>query len=73
MPQGERQLQFRGPEGSRDDGGEAPAVEAATSPPLPGPLDRGLKLGSATFHVQHVETLVIQHCPQERDIEGGRQ
>ena len=64
------ELQIRGPEGSRDDDQETPAVEAATPPPLPGPLDRGLKLGSATFHIQHVETLVIQHGPQERDIEG---
>ena len=64
------ELQFRGPEGSRDDDEETPAVEAATPPLVPGPLDRELKLGSATIHIQHVETLVIQHGPQERDIEG---
>ena len=63
-------MQFRGPEGSRDDDEETPAVEAATPPPLPGPLEWELKLGSATINIQHVETLVIQHGPQERDIEG---
>ena len=65
-----RQLQFRGPEGSRDDDEETPAAEAATPPPLPGPLEWELKLGSATINIQHVETLVIQLGPQERDIEG---
>ena len=64
------ELQFRGPEGSRDDDEETPAAEAATPPPLPGPLDLGLKLGSATINIQNVETLVIQLGPQERDIEG---
>lgn len=64
------ELQIRGPEGSRDDGEETPAAEAATPPPLPGPLDLGLKLGSVTINIQHVETLVIQYGPQERDVEG---
>ena len=64
------ELQFRGPEGSRDDDEETPAVEAATPSPVPGPLDLGLKLGSVTINIQHVETLVIQYGPPERDVEG---
>ena len=63
-----RQLQYRGPDDRTDQ--EIPAIDATASPPLPGPLERGLKLGSATINIQHVETLVIQHGPQERDIEG---
>ena len=64
------ELQFRGPEGSRDDDEETPAAEAATPPPLPGPLGLGLKLGSVTINIQHVETLVIQYGSPERDVEG---
>ena len=63
-----RRLQFRGPDERTDQ--ETPAFDGAASPPLPGPLERELKLGSATIHIQHVETLVIQHGPPERDIEG---
>ena len=63
-----RQLQYRGPDDRTDQ--ETPAIDATASPPLPGPLEQALKLGSATINIQHVETLVIQHGPQERDIEG---
>ena len=63
-----RRFQFRGPDKKADQ--EAPAVDAPESPPLPGPLEWELKLGSATINIQHVETLVIQLGPQEREIEG---
>ncbi len=64
------EFQYRGPEVSQDDGEETPAAEAATPPPAPGSLDLGLKLGSVTINIQHVETLVIQYGPPERDVEG---
>ena len=63
-----RRLQYRGPDDRTEQ--ETPTVDGAASPPLPGPLEREFKLGSAVIHIRHVDTLVLQQGPQERDIEG---
>ena len=62
------ELQYRGSDGLQDGDkepqGAAPGQAAAPE------AERQLNLGSATFNIQHVENLVIQHGPPEKDIEG---
>ena len=62
------ELQIRGPEGFRDDGKDNPE-DSPDRAQEPG-SERQLTLGSAVIHIRHVDTLVIQHGPQERDVEG---
>ena len=62
------QLQYRGRAGLRRDDSE---TQEATPDRQPGQMaERQLTLGSATIHIQHVETLVIQQGPQEQDTDG---
>ena len=62
------ELQIRGPDGMRDDDKDNPedAPDRAREPAT----ERQLTLGSAVINIQHVDTLVIQRGPQERDVEG---
>ena len=62
------ELQYRGPEGHGEDGREMPDGASGQANSLE--AERQLTLGSATININHVETLVIQHGPPERDIEG---
>ena len=62
------ELQIRGPEGFRDDDKDNPG-DSPDRAQEPG-SERELKLGSTIINIQRVDTLVIQHGPQERDIEG---
>ena len=65
-------IQYRPLEGTREGTREGPRDEAAAqedeTPVASGEMP--LTLGSATINIQHVETLVIQQGPQDRDIDG---
>ncbi len=65
-------IQYRPLEGTREGTREGPRDEAAAgedeAPVASGEMP--LTLGSATINIQHVETLVIQQGPQDRDIDG---
>ncbi len=62
------ELQYRGPAGQPDvgPGKQDAAPDRAKTPEA----DRQLTVGSATINIQHVDTLVIQHGPRERDTDG---
>ena len=62
------EFQYRGPEDQREDGRDMPDGASGQANSLE--AERQLTRGPATIHIQHVETLVIQHGPPERDIEG---
>ena len=64
------ELQFRGLAGQPQDGRETKEATPgqARAPALE--TERQLTVGSATINIQYVGTLVIQHCPQERDPDG---
>ena len=62
------ELQYRGPEDQREDVREMPDGASGQANSLE--AERQLTLDSATIHIHQVNTLVIQHGPPERDIEG---
>ena len=62
------ELQIRGSSALREDGREMPDGASGQANDLE--TERQLTLGSATININHVDTLVIQHGPPERDIEG---
>ncbi len=63
------ELQYRGPAGPRE--GDRVAQDAAPGPATGPESARQLTLDSAaTINIHHVDTLVIQHGPQERDTDG---
>ena len=62
------ELQIRGPEGFRNDDKDNPgdSPDRAQEPDS----ERELKMGSTIINIRHVDTLVIQQDPKERDVEG---
>ena len=62
------ELQIRGSSALREDGREMPGTATVQAEDLE--TERQLTVGSATININHVDTLVIQHGPLERDIEG---
>ena len=62
------QLQYGEVSGQRDTGRQATntGLRSATG----GESERQLTLGSATINIHHVDTLVIQHGPKERETDG---
>ena len=62
------ELQFSVPAGPRLD--QRQTQDTAAGKAEPEDAERLLSLGSATINIQHVETLVIQHVPQDRGTDG---
>ena len=62
------ELQYRGSASPKEDGRDMPDGASGQANTLE--TERQLTFGSATINIQHVDTLVIQHGPPERDIEG---
>ena len=62
------ELQIRGSSALREDGREMP--DGASDQVNSLEAERQLTIGPATININNVETLVIQHGPPERDIEG---
>ena len=62
------ELQYRGPAGQPDvgRGKQGAAPDRGKTPEV----ERELTVGSATINIQHVDTLVIQCGPRERDSDG---
>ena len=62
------ELQYRGPEGQGEDGREMPNGASGQANSLE--AERQVTLSADRVHINHVDTLIIQHGPPERDIEG---
>ena len=62
------ELQFQDPAALKD--ADPERTDAPLVPATEPESERHLNLGSATINIQHVETLVIQHGPQDRDTGG---
>ena len=62
------ELQFQDPAALKD--ADPERTDAPLVPATEPESERHLNLGSATINIQHVETLVIQHGPQDRDTSG---